>query len=266
MAGIEKKPWLARFDSYSGTSVGSILAAAAATGMPWSEIKNVFEMSAPIIFSSDLAWKLDPRKPRYPHTGLKQILSDLFGNLRMCDLKKPLFVVAMNYKTGKPKVWDCKDGDLVRDVVMASCSAPTYFPPVNGVVDGGLVANNPAMCHITGCMSKLGWGLNELWMFSLGTNGDYWKDPEVDRNTGKLEWAKLLLENTTRGNEEIATFQAQALLRERFLRIEPILNQNYALDDVGCMEEYSQIWLGKLVMCSEEVADWFRLYHKRNYQ
>lgn len=256
-------------DSLAGTSVGSLLAAAYAKGtMSWWDILITFKKWAPEIFADPgLLWNMNPLKPKYSHAGLKKAVRHIFGDLRMCDLKIPLFVVAMDYGKGKVKVWDSTDGDLVSDCVLTSCSAPTFFPPVNGMVDGGLVANNPAMVQITGCLSKLHWKLEDLWCLSLGTNGDYWDDPRVNTSTTKVEWGKLLLENTTRGNEEMATFQAQALLNRRFLRIEPILSRDYELDDLKKMGEYSDLWAAAFRLHREELIrfqDMFGGQYARN--
>lgn len=250
-----------RPDAVGGTSVGSIIAAAVANGMFFHEIEKAFAMCAPEIFREpDLMWRLDLSTPTYDGRGLRNSLRYVFGNTRMCDLRIPCFIVGMDYSRGKPKVFDITDGDMVADVVAMSCSAPTYFPPINGIVDGGLVANNPAMCLITGLMQKNGWSLDDMWLLSFGTNGDYWKDPHVDSRTGKLEWAKILLSTPTRGNEEMATFQTNALLGKRHMRIEPILGEDYKLDDLDIMYEYADIWRGLYSLRKEELWVWLKNY------
>ena len=243
MEMIERYTPPIRFEAFAGTSVGSILASAAAIGMPWTKIRPLFEEKVHKIFAKpSLSWRMDLRKPEYDNAGLKQALKEIFGDRLMSDVSSPLFIVAMNYKTGKPKIYDNTDSVYVRDAVLQSCSAPTYFPPVDGIVDGGLVANNPSMCLITGLIQKFDWELKDMRLLSLGTNGDYWKDPKIDANTSKVEWAKILLESPTRGNEEIATFQSRALLGDRMFRVEPILSKDYAMDDLKCMDDYSKIW------------------------
>lgn len=252
---------LPKADALGGTSVGSILAGAEAIEMPFEQALDTFKMLCPEIWSTpSLAWEIDPRKPKYDGKGLEHALRSMFGDRRMCDLAVPLFVVAMDMSNGKVKVWDHTDGDLVRDVIRTSCAAPTFLPPVDGKVDGGIVANNPSMCALTGALDKLGWDLKDIWMMSLGTNGDYWKDPHVDRNTNKLAWGKILIESLTRCNEEMATFQSRAFLRERLLRIEPILGRDYVLDDLDILQEYADLWRGLWVMREEEVDEWHKLY------
>lgn len=247
-----KKP-----DAVAGTSVGSIIAACAALGMCYHEIEREFYRSVGDIFQeAPLAWRIDPSTPRYDGKGLEKALRDVFGSTRMSDLDIPCFIVAMDYNKGKPKIYDSYDGDLIWEVVASSCSAPTYFPPIHGIVDGGLIANNPSMCLITGLVQKHQWDLKDMWLLSIGTNGDYWENPNVDSRTGKLEWAKILLGSPTRGNEEIATFQSRALLGCRELRIEPILSKNYGLDDQEIIGEYSDLWRGLYGLRREEVKEW----------
>src|SRR5690606_12439268 len=72
---------------------------------------------------------------------------------------------------------------LVRDAVLATCSAPTYFEPVkipspkgegHVVIDGGVFANNPGMCAYTE-VRKLAFGdvsnptSKDMLLLSLGT-------------------------------------------------------------------------------------------------
>jgi len=247
-------------DFVAGTSVGSMVAAQIAIGVPYSQLPgNFFAMAGDIFVEPPLQWRLDPRKPMYQSKGLDAVLKNVLGaNTRICDLDMPIFVVAHDWKRGRVKVWDKTDCELLRDVVAASCSAPTWFPPRGGFADGGTLANNPAMCAITGMMSKHGARLDDIWLLSLGTNGDYWKDPEISVNTGKLAWASLLLGSPTRGNEELATFQSRALLGSRMLRIEPILSQDYKLDDLGYMSECYKIWRALADMRSDEILDFIK--------
>lgn len=239
----------------AGTSVGSILAAARAIGFNGGQIEILFRGNIKTIFNSPpWTWKIDPRKPKYDGTGLVKALKSVFGDLRMNQTKLPLFIVATDCKRGCPKVFDSTDECYIWEAVAASCSAPTYFPPrPGGLVDGGLLANNPTMVAITGSVAKLGMPLDSIWALSFGTNGNYWKDPKVDQNTSKLGWAQVLLESPTRGNEKLASFQASTLLGRRLLRIEPILERDYGLDNVSIIDPYAQLWQAFYSMKKYEV-------------
>lgn len=43
--------------------------------------------------------------------------------------------------------------EKVVDIALRSSAAPTYFPIYQGFVDGGVFANNPALCAITTALS-----------------------------------------------------------------------------------------------------------------
>jgi len=245
-----------KVDFAGGTSVGSIVAALLALGYKYNQLTQIFHQQVQHIFQSPpMQWKLDPRKPRYQSKGLETALKNVLGaSTRICDVQIPLFIVCHDWANGRAKVWDKTDGELLWEVVASSCSAPTWFPPrMSGLADGGTISNNPAVCTITGMMSKHGVSLSDMHILSLGTNGDYWKNPNVNQNTGKLSWANILLDNATRGNESMATFQAQALMGSQFLRIEPILSADYKLDDIGFMTEYYKMWQSLAMLRDFEV-------------
>jgi len=231
-------------DALAGTSVGSILVAAKAIGLSWAEVETLFIAGAPVIFRKPgWLWRIDPRKPKYDGTGLVEVLKKVFGSIRMNQTKTPVFIPAMDYSRGRPKVWGPEDDTYVWEAVAASCSAPTFFPPRPGqLVDGGLVANSPSMVGIAGAISKLGWELEESWCISMGTNGDYWVNPKIGENTSKIGWADVLLSNITRGNEELSVFQTAALLQRRFLHIDPQLDKNWSLDDLRAIPSYAGLW------------------------
>lgn len=243
-------------DAVAGTSAGAILAACRAVGMPWRQVVADFQKMAPEIFTAPpWRWRLDPRKPKYDGRGLVAALRRVFGDTRVCNTEIPIFITAMDYTRGRPKVWDSGDSDFLWYAVAASCSAPTYFPPIDGLVDGGLVANSPAMVALAGAVGKLRWGLPNCWILSMGTNGVFWHDPRVGENTSLVEWMQILLKNQTRGNEEMAEYQARTLLEGRLYRVEPVLTKNYPLDAVSEMAGYRQLWEGLYRARADELVE-----------
>lgn len=243
-----------KHDVFAGTSAGSIIAAGGACGLSWSEIYYLFRKHLPTIFAHPpLSWRLDPRKPKFQGIGLETALRAVFGDKRMCDLKFPLFIVSYDTKLGIPKVYDNSDATPIWEAVANSCSAPTYFPPRNGMVDGGLVANSPAMVAVAGCVNKLRVSTQDLSILSFGTGGEYWRDPKVGTNTSAMGWAKFLLSSPTRGNEMLGEFQARTILDGRYLRIEPMLQKDFRMDDLSIVDEYSNIWAGFFVAMRDEL-------------
>jgi len=62
---------------------------------------------------------------------------------------------------------------LLREAVLASCAAPTYFDPVRVkeylLADGGLWANNPSLSAVIDAQHRLGIALSDIRVLSLGT-------------------------------------------------------------------------------------------------
>lgn len=248
--------------AYAGSSVGALLVALASSGMGWTEILQVFQAEVPRIFApAPWSWRINPGRPRFDGTALRIAARKYFGNMRMCDLKKPTFITSFDFRSGKAKVFDITDGALIRDAIVASASAPTYFPIAdNGRYgDGGLVANNPSMVGIAGLKAKHGWHIHEIQCLSLGTNGDKWKDPKVSGFMSKLQWVNPLIETMLTGNEELATFQAQAILANLYMRVEPVLSGNLEMDDLTILEQYRMLWGALYNRDKDALKQWLRM-------
>lgn len=124
----------------AGTSVGSLLAGAYASGA------TVEEMAA---FGKAVRWH-DFGKWTFSKMGLasnrrlEAIVRRLFKTKQFEDLKIPLVIIAADLATGRPVLF--KEGKLAV-AVRASCAYPGLFLPVehNGthLVDGGLVRTVP---------------------------------------------------------------------------------------------------------------------------
>lgn len=171
------------FDMIAGTSTGAIIAAAIAARVPAREVEELYEKHGQAIF------KKVPYRPdaglvsgsRYSNQCLRQHLDDIFGDTRLGDIKKPLLVPAADIrngcvhvlKSGYSGVFLRDKAVLLRDAVMASCSAPTYFDPfaIDSylLADGGLWANNPAWVAVTDAKRRLGVRLEDVRVLTLGT-------------------------------------------------------------------------------------------------
>jgi predicted acylesterase/phospholipase RssA len=83
------------------------------------------------------------------------------------------------FKTRVFSTWNERDRDLsVVDVIMASCAAPTFFPPVKPAgeerdyVDGGLWGNCPCLVAVTEARANKQAELEEIQMLEIG-NGRF---------------------------------------------------------------------------------------------
>lgn len=131
-----------RVTHIAGTSVGSILGAAYASGAPLSRI---IAACSSLRFRDIARWKVS-RLGLASNQRLGELMVRVFDSTRFEDLRIPLAVVATDLATGDPVVFT--EGHLV-DAIRASCAFPGLFEPVEigtrCLADGGLVAQVPTV-------------------------------------------------------------------------------------------------------------------------
>lgn len=177
------------FDMIAGTSTGSIIAAGVATGVPAADIVAMYkEHGAGIFRKKRFFWpgkKLKNVQPMfdsvYDAQYLENVLTEVFQDKRLGDIKKPLLLPSTDIgngcvhvlKSGYSKDFTRDNNVLVKDAVLASCSAPTYFDPHKLdhylLADGGLWANNPALAAMIDAQKRLGIDQDDIQILSIGT-------------------------------------------------------------------------------------------------
>lgn len=257
-------------DFLCGTSTGSILVAMRATGKSWNDIHYIFSTEVAKVFEKpSLLWRLNPLKPKYDNKNLKELLYGYLGNIKISDSLCDIYIPVSDLRTGKTKVYDREDDELLANVVLKSCSAPTYFPPIaNRYVDGGLWANNPCMCGVAGYLSdhKDKVDLKDLKVLSLSSNGDYFKGYKVSGNMSLVRWLRPIIDFELNCTEDAANFIAKALLADdNYLRIDPVLDNDYQLDDLSRLDEYISIWKKYIREHEAEIKQFFRVYVNPDY-
>ena len=129
-----------RVSQIAGSSVGSILGAAYASGAP---LERIVEACRTLRFRDIARWRVS-RLGLASNQRLAALMERVFGSRQFEDLKIPLAVVATDLSTGEPVVFT--QGNLV-DAIRASCAFPGLFEPVEigtrCLADGGLVAPVP---------------------------------------------------------------------------------------------------------------------------
>jgi len=124
----------------AGTSVGSILGAAYASGAP---LARIIDACRTIRFRDFARWRVSRLGLASNHR-LGNLIERVFHSRQFEDLRIPLAVVATDLTTGEPVVFT--QGNLV-DAIRASCAFPGLFEPVEigtrCLADGGLVAPVP---------------------------------------------------------------------------------------------------------------------------
>jgi NTE family protein len=124
----------------AGSSVGSILGAAYASGAP---LERIMEACRTLRFRDIARWRVS-RLGLASNQRLAALMERVFGSRQFEDLKIPLAVVATDLSNGEPVLFT--QGNLV-DAIRASCAFPGLFEPVQigtrCLADGGLVAPVP---------------------------------------------------------------------------------------------------------------------------
>ena len=126
----------------AGTSVGSILGAAYASGAP---LALIMATCRTLKFRDIARWHVSRLGLASNHR-LADLIERVFQSRRFEDLRIPMAVVATNLNTGEPVVFT--EGNMV-DPIRASCAFPGIFEPVEigtrWLVDGGLTAPVPTL-------------------------------------------------------------------------------------------------------------------------
>jgi NTE family protein len=124
----------------AGTSVGSILGAAYASGAP---LARIIATCRTLRFRDIARWRVSRLGLASNHR-LGDLIERVFDSRQFEDLRIPMAVVATDLNTGEPVVFT--QGHLV-DAIRASCAFPGLFEPVEigtrCLADGGLVAPVP---------------------------------------------------------------------------------------------------------------------------
>lgn len=126
----------------AGTSVGSILGAAYASGAP---LARIIATCRTIRFRDIARWRVSRLGLASNHR-LADLIERVFDSRRFEDLRIPLAVVATDLANGEPVIF--KHGNLA-EAIRASCAFPGLFEPVKigtrCLADGGLVAQVPTL-------------------------------------------------------------------------------------------------------------------------
>jgi predicted acylesterase/phospholipase RssA len=168
----------------AGTSTGSIVSAGIGAGLSGAEMHRLYCELGDTVFRKNWRARLWPlTRYRYPHEPLEAAFTQHIGDMNMGDFwsagpPTDVVITAFDLVTNHTcfvKPWkEDYAGWPVITAVLASCSVPTYFPPVEGrYVDGGVGAySNP--CYLAAYEARvcLEWDPAETTLISLGTGRD----------------------------------------------------------------------------------------------
>ena len=225
------------FDLIAGTSTGSIIAGAAVSDIPMTEIVELFETETPYIFRR--RWYRIPLfLSKYPNQKLAQIIAAHLPATPLGDIETPLMITSSeiaksevhifrsNYRGYDSEIAPTGEDVSLRDAILASCAAPTFFAPkpVGNflLADGGLWANNPSTVAFTEALTAFGKETREIRMLSVGTGHS------VNMYRNRRGWGFITGWGGAKLTSYVMTLQSQAsanmaklLLKENYLRINP---------------------------------------------
>jgi len=198
---------------------------------------------------------------------IKHALDDYFGDTKLSELLKPCLITAYDIRNRKAHFFNKTDTKseirnfYVKDMARATSAAPTYFETARiksifntpySLIDGGVFANNPAMCayseartidfaKITGNPLKpiLPFA-KDMLILSMGTGTvkkPYYYDKAKD--WGAVQWIKPIIDIMMSGNSETVDFQLKQIFEttnspDNYIRIQPDLyNANSDMDDAS---------------------------------
>jgi len=257
--------WFEGVDLIAGTSTGAIIALSLAHGLSLDKIRSLYYDKGSRIF--DDSWLdnlLDLGQvsgANYDNKNLRQEVKKLWGDTLLKDLKKKVLVASFDLDNGDPdplkRTWKPKffhnfagedsDGDLeVYKAALYSSAAPTYFPSVDGFVDGGVVANNPSMAALAQILDirariKDRPGLEDIVLLSVGTGQSPYFIKGTRLDWGFAQWARPIISLMMDGSMGVADYQCRKLLGNRYHRVSPSLATAISLDDWRKRDELENV-------------------------
>jgi patatin-like phospholipase/acyl hydrolase len=242
-------------DLLAGTSTGGLLALGIGHGLSLDEIRDLYVVDGPKIF--DDSWLddlLDLGKLRgadYKIAPMRRVFKRVLGEeTTLGKLGKRVLITAFDLddenedgRTWKPKLFHNFPGagndrhELAYKVGMYTAAAPTYFPTVDGYVDGGVYANNPSMCALAQTQDtryRPTPALDEVVLLSLGTGTSLFSIRGKALDWGYAQWIKPLINLMLDGVSGIADYQCSQMLRDRYHRLAPVFPPEVSIpmDDV----------------------------------
>ena len=227
------------FDLVAGTSTGALLALGLAKPgadgrpeYPARRLVELYEEEGRNIFRRPLRHRIaalgNLADQKYPSAGLEAVLRRYFGDARLSSALTDVFVPSYEIERRQPFFFRSyrararADYDYpMRAVAQAASAAPTYFEPVRlralggddryALVDGGVYANNPALCAFVEA-KDLHPGASRCLVASLGT-GEATRPLPYDevRRWGLVRWAQPLLDVVFDGVSDTVGYQLARL-------------------------------------------------------
>jgi len=203
-------------------------------------------------------WVWAWRRPMYSAKPLEEMLDEQFGETRSGDAVTDVLVVS--YATERPDLRppgseepkpgpgvhvasrtkaraDKRKNFKMKDIARGSSAGPTFFSAHRvalvgqpdkhyALIDGGVVANNPAMCAFSHAR-KLRKKLDEILLVSVGAGSHlHTRRYRQVRKWGRIQWLRPILNVLIGGTGETVDFHLEKILpKERYFRFQERLHE-----------------------------------------
>lgn len=272
-----KKPIHQLFDLIAGTSTGGIISLGLcvpnsenpqAAKYTAADLIDLYETYGHEIFSRNLGHRIlsfnSLLRPKYPHQNLEKILSKYFLETKLSESLTEVLIpayeierrIAWFFKSSKARENTERDPTFV-EVARATSAAPTYFQPsiwkppqendYFSFVDGGVYANNPAMCAFVEAKNKMP-NSEEVVLVSIGTG---YRTKRISynkaKNWGLVNWAQPILNVVFDGVEDTVDYQLKSLFeanqKGKYFRLQTRLDEDQDAMDKTSFENIRSLKL-----------------------
>lgn len=245
------------FDLIVGTSTGSILAGSIVKQIDIDKVIALYVNEGKKIFKKRWLSRIGLFASKYNPNPLKEQLKVIFENTTLGDIEKPLLINATDIGNSTQFVFkttfnDQKDSNgnkkelvrdkeiLLSDAILASSSAPIFFPPHKVgnflLADGGLWANSPVLVALAEAKKIFKTEPNDVVVVSIGTGVE-----ENDYHINTKWWGfltgwkrekliSMILNLQTKTNNSLLQF---LMPKENILRLTYTSDKALPLDDVS---------------------------------
>lgn len=284
------------FDLIAGTSTGGILTALCVcpdqinkerSKYSAEDILNLYVNNGKKIFTRTLKTKTVDYFGLFSHIYQKEnfekILDSYLGDLMLSETVKPCLIPAYDLERGRAVFFSqlVHNAEAVEDlplkvVVRATSAAPTYFPVEHSEVapayiDGGLFANNPALCaYVEASKFPCGPLSRDIMVLSLGTGSIGTAYPyKQAKKWGRIGWVVPVIHIYSSAASQVVDHQLRRIYGQKdldanYLRIEPDLSQydvSYAMDDASAQNIKKLIKVGEVE--AQQYEDQLRTFIKK---